>query len=58
MAQIRNANGICPTDIVTMLLDLWKYNENRRNFYSDSYYRAALIDAFGKRVFAAALPMT
>lgn len=39
IAKIRNANNLCPPEIVTMLLDLWKYNENRRNFFSDSYYR-------------------
>ncbi|OWA54791.1 Transcription initiation factor TFIID subunit 2 [Hypsibius exemplaris] len=47
MARIRNSHNVCPSEIVTVLLDLWKYNENRRNFYSDAYYRAALIEAMG-----------
>ncbi|GAV02603.1 hypothetical protein RvY_13145 [Ramazzottius varieornatus] len=48
MARLRNSKGECPTEIITLLLDMWKYNENRKNFYSDSYYRAALIEAVGE----------
>lgn len=32
------------------LLDLFKYNDNTRNHYSDNYYRAALIDALGESI--------
>lgn len=46
MARLRNSKGECPTEIITLLLDMWKYNENRKNFYSDSYYRAALVRHF------------
>ncbi|XP_055350566.1 transcription initiation factor TFIID subunit 2-like [Paramacrobiotus metropolitanus] len=48
MAKLRNPVNVCPPEIVNMLLDMWKYNENKRNFYSDSYYRASLIEAFGE----------
>lgn len=32
------------------LFDLFKYNDNSRNFYSDVYYRAALVDALGHSI--------
>ncbi|KAG8236645.1 hypothetical protein J437_LFUL016337 [Ladona fulva] len=45
MAGLRNAHGICPPEVVRFLLDLFKYNDNRKNRYSDNYYRAALVQA-------------
>ncbi|XP_012265791.1 transcription initiation factor TFIID subunit 2 isoform X2 [Athalia rosae] len=50
MAGLRNAHGICPPDVLTFLMDLFKYNDNSKNRYSDNYYRAALVDALGATV--------
>lgn len=50
MAAIRNAHGICPPEVLAFLLDLFKYNDNSKNRYSDNYYRAALIEALGATV--------
>lgn len=32
------------------LFDLFKYNDNTRNHYSDVYYRSALVDALGNSI--------
>lgn len=45
MAGLRTAHGICPPDVIRFLFDLFKYNDNSHNHYSDVYYRAGLIDA-------------
>ncbi|KAF0292861.1 Transcription initiation factor TFIID subunit 2 [Amphibalanus amphitrite] len=50
MATLRNSHGICPPEVSKFLLDLFKYNDNSRNKYSDNYYRAALIEALGESV--------
>lgn len=50
MAGLRTAHGICPPDVMRFLLDLFKYNDNTRNHYSDNYYRAALINALGESI--------
>lgn len=50
MAGLRNALGICPPEIMRFLLDLFKYNDNTKNHYSDVYYRACLIDALGDSI--------
>ncbi|BES95185.1 Transcription initiation factor TFIID [Nesidiocoris tenuis] len=50
MAGLRNAHGICPPEVIKFLLDLFKYNDNSKNKYSDNYYRAALIEALGETV--------
>ncbi|KAH0952770.1 hypothetical protein HN011_011355 [Eciton burchellii] len=50
MAGLRNALGICPSDVLDFLMDLFKYNDNSKNRYSDNYYRAALIEALGATV--------
>lgn len=50
MAQLRNSHGICPQEVVKFLLDLFKYNDNSKNHYSDNYYRAALVDALGHSI--------
>ncbi len=50
MAGLRNAHGICPPDVIRFLLDLFKYNDNSKNRYSDNYYRAALVEALGSTV--------
>jgi transcription initiation factor TFIID subunit 2 len=47
MAGLRNAHGICPPDVIRFLLDLFKYNDNSKNRYSDNYYRATLVEALG-----------
>lgn len=50
MAGLRTAHGICPPEVFRFILDLFKYNDNSRNHYSDNYYRAALIDALGESI--------
>ena len=47
MALLRNTLGVCPTDVLKFLLDLFKYNDNSKNRISDCWYRAALIEALG-----------
>lgn len=50
MAGLRNAHGICPPEVLAFLMDLFKYNDNSKNRYSDNYYRAALIESLGATV--------
>jgi len=50
MAGLRNAHGICPPDVLNFLLDLFKYNDNSKNTFSDNYYRANLVTALGETV--------
>lgn len=50
MAGLRNIHGICPQEVLKFLLDLFKYNDNSKNKFSDNYYRAALVDALSETV--------
>lgn len=50
MAGLRNSHGICPQEVIRFLLDLFKYNDNSKNRFSDNYYKAALIDALGASI--------
>lgn len=50
MAGLRTAHGICPPEIIRFLLDLFKYNDNIKNHYSDVYYRSALVEALGNSI--------
>lgn len=50
MAGLRNSHGICPPEVLDFLLNLFKYNDNTRNSFSDNYYRAALVTALGETV--------
>lgn len=50
MAGLRNTHGICPPEVIRFLLDLFKYNDNSKNRYSDNYYRASLVEALGATV--------
>lgn len=50
MAGLRTAHGICPPEIMRFLLDLFKYNDNVKNHYSDVYYRSALVEALGNSI--------
>ncbi len=43
MAGLRNMHGICPPEVLKFLLDLFKYNDNSKNSFSDIYYRSALV---------------
>ncbi|XP_060578386.1 transcription initiation factor TFIID subunit 2-like [Ruditapes philippinarum] len=58
MAQLRNMHNICPPEVVRFLLDLFKYNDNSKNKYSDNYYRAALVDALAATVTPAVTTVT
>nr|XP_027199421.1 transcription initiation factor TFIID subunit 2-like [Dermatophagoides pteronyssinus] len=50
MAGLRTDHGICPHEILRFLLDLFKYNDNSKNKFSDAYFRAAMIDALAETV--------
>ncbi|CAL8096925.1 unnamed protein product [Orchesella dallaii] len=50
MASLRNVHGICPSEVHKFLIDLFKYNDNSRNRFSDNYYRAALVASLGNTV--------
>ncbi|KAJ6218446.1 hypothetical protein RDWZM_009603 [Blomia tropicalis] len=50
IAGLRTAHGICPQEVSRFLLDLFKYNDNSKNFYTDAYLRAALVDALAETV--------
>lgn len=50
MAGLRTPHAICPPEIMRFLLDLFKYNDNIKNHYSDVYYRSALVDALGQSI--------
>lgn len=47
---LRNIHGICPPDVVRFLLDLFKYNDNSKNHFSDNYYKASLVDALAATI--------
>lgn len=48
---------ICPPEVLKFLLDLFKYNDNSKNSYSDNYYRAALIEALSETVTPVVVPL-
>ncbi|GFN99666.1 hypothetical protein PoB_002617200 [Plakobranchus ocellatus] len=50
MARLRDTHNLCLTDITKFLLDLFKYNDNSRNKWSDNYYRASLVDALAATI--------
>lgn len=50
MAGLRNSHNICPPEVLKFLLDLFKYNDNSKNSFSDNYYRAAMVEALGETV--------
>jgi len=50
MAGLRSTHGICPNEVLEFLLNLFKYNDNSKNSFSDNYYRAALVTALGETV--------
>ncbi|KAF7246909.1 Transcription initiation factor TFIID subunit 2 [Varanus komodoensis] len=50
MALLRDVHNLCPKEVLTFILDLIKYNDNRKNKFSDNYYRAELIDALANSV--------
>ncbi|CAM1318749.1 TAF2 (predicted), partial [Pycnogonum litorale] len=50
MAGLRNIHNICPNDVLKFLLDLFKYNDNSKNKFSDNYYRSSLVNALGESI--------
>uniref|UniRef100_A0A6I8S9I2 Transcription initiation factor TFIID subunit 2 n=1 Tax=Xenopus tropicalis TaxID=8364 RepID=A0A6I8S9I2_XENTR len=50
MALLRDVHNLCPKEVLSFILDLIKYNDNRKNKFSDNYYRAELIDALSNSV--------
>ena len=45
-----DSHNICPPEVIRFLLDLFKYNDNSKNTFSDNYYRAAMVEALGETV--------
>lgn len=58
MAHLRSIQAICPQEVLHFILELFKYNDNSRNKYSDNYYRAALIDSLAATLTPAVTIMT
>ncbi|KAK6179586.1 hypothetical protein SNE40_011910 [Patella caerulea] len=58
MARLRNIHNICPMEVMKFLMDLFKYNDNSKNKYSDNYYRAALIEALSLTITPAVATVT
>ena len=52
MANLRTVHNVCPIEVVRFILDLMRFNENSKNAFSDSYYRASLIDSLANTVTA------
>ncbi|CAL1530604.1 unnamed protein product [Lymnaea stagnalis] len=50
MARLRDIHNLCLNEITKFLLDLFKYNDNSRNKWSDNYYRAALVEALSASI--------
>jgi len=50
MAKLRNSHGVCPPEVLKLLLDIFKYNDNSKNNFSDNYFRAAIVEALGETV--------
>jgi len=48
---------ICPPEVLKFLLDLFKFNDNSKNAFSDNYYRAALIEALAETVTPVVVPL-
>jgi transcription initiation factor TFIID subunit 2 len=48
---------ICPPEALKFLLDLFKYNDNSKNSFSDNYYRASLIEALAETVTPVVVPL-
>ncbi|XP_078318591.1 transcription initiation factor TFIID subunit 2-like isoform X5 [Crassostrea virginica] len=58
MALLRNIHTICPPEVFKFIMELFKYNDNSRNKFSDNYYRAALVEAAAQTVTPAITLMT
>ena len=50
MAGLRTVHGICPHEVLRFLLDLFKYNDNTKNNFTDAYLRSSLVDALAETV--------
>ncbi len=50
ISSYRNAQKYCADEIVSCILDWIKYNDNRRNHYSDAMYRSTLIEALSQTI--------
>ncbi|BFZ20925.1 hypothetical protein BsWGS_23965 [Bradybaena similaris] len=50
MARLRDTHNLCLPEITKFLLDLFKYNDNSRNKWSDNYFRAALVEALAASI--------
>ncbi|XP_076803632.1 transcription initiation factor TFIID subunit 2-like [Clavelina lepadiformis] len=50
MSLLKNANNMCPKEVVHFLLDLIKFNDNSKNQYLDNYYRAVLVDSLSNTI--------
>ncbi|CAG5129612.1 unnamed protein product, partial [Candidula unifasciata] len=50
MARLRDIHNLCLPEITKFLLDLFKYNDNSHNKWSDNYFRAALVEALSASI--------
>ena len=50
LGNYRNVQKFCPDEIVSFILSWLKFNDNRRNAYSDAMYKANLIDALSETI--------
>ena len=50
LGSLRNANNLCPPEVVRFILDLIRLNENSKNPFTDAFYKAALIDGLTNTV--------
>lgn len=48
---------ICPPEVLKFILDMFKYNDNSKNAFSDNYYRASLIEALAETVTPVVVPL-
>ncbi|KAG9510630.1 Transcription initiation factor TFIID subunit 2, partial [Fragariocoptes setiger] len=47
----------CPNEVFKFLIELFKYNDNSRNKFSDNYYRASLIEALAETITPVVVPL-
>lgn len=50
IATMRNVHSQCSNRVITFILDLLKYNDNRFNQFSDAPYVSSLIDALATTI--------
>ncbi|XP_065577950.1 transcription initiation factor TFIID subunit 2-like isoform X2 [Artemia franciscana] len=57
IATQRTQYNVAPTEVMNFLTNLFKYNDNSKNRFTDAYYRASLLEALGETVSPVATAM-